>query len=55
MVDDVQTALEGKPPMLREVQDDSTLVYSEADVFDTIFVCLIFGPSALFAHLRVVS
>jgi hypothetical protein len=40
VVDEVQTALEGESPMLREVQDDGLAVDAEADVFDCVSVSL---------------
>jgi hypothetical protein len=40
VVDEVQTALEGESPMLREVQDDGLAVDAEADVFDCVSVGL---------------
>ena len=40
VVDEVQTALEGESPMLREVQDDGLAVDAEADVFDCVLVGL---------------
>ncbi len=40
VVDEVQTALERKSPMLREVQNDGLAVDTEADVFDCVSVGL---------------
>jgi len=40
VVDEVQTALEGESPMLREVQHDGLAVDAEADVFDCGLVSL---------------
>ena len=40
MVNEVETACEGEPPMLREVQDDGLAVDAEADVFDCVSVSL---------------
>jgi len=34
VVNEVETAFEGEPPMLREVQDDGLAVDTEADVSD---------------------
>jgi len=40
VVDEVQTALEGESPMLREVQDDGLAVDTGADVLDCVSVRL---------------
>ena len=40
MVNEVETALEGESPMLREVQDDGLAVDAEADVLDCVSVRL---------------
>ena len=40
VVDEVQTAFEGEPPMLREVQDDGLAVDTEADVLDAVCIRL---------------
>jgi hypothetical protein len=40
VVDEVETAFEGEPPMFREVQDDGLAVDAEANVFDCVSVSL---------------